>query len=205
VVVVARPPSEKGPAVRVPPLLIAVLGVGLVLGLGSAVLGLSDRIPHWGKLLHAVAAGCFALVFGLLLLGFRDAERIDLSAHLAGMATILVGMTFGSVWEIVEFSLDWVLHTDLQTSNPETMLDLLFGVVGGVTGGLVALRTYHRGLGDRQRKELGTLADWLWAPAARLLDERGGMVAMLALLALLALIGALWVAGGRYVPGLPFD
>jgi hypothetical protein len=145
------------------------------------------------------------VAFGLLLLGFRDAERIDLSAHLAGMLTIMVGMTFGSVWEIAEFFLDWVLHTDLQKSNPETMLDLLFGIVGGVTGGLVALRWYHRGLHDRQREKLGTLAEWLWAPAARLLDARGGLVAIAALLAFAVLIGALWVAGGRYVPGLPFD
>jgi hypothetical protein len=156
-------------------------------------------------LLHALIAAGVAGVVVLLLIGYRDSERLDLPTQLVALTAMLTGMLSTAVWEVLEFFLDWVRYTDLQTSNTESMLDMLAGNVGAVLGALLLLHAYAHWLDDRQRAALGEFADGLWAPTGDLLDQRGGLFVMAALAVFAVIIGGLWLAGGRQVPGLPFD
>src|SRR5437868_1393631 len=80
---------------------------------------------HWGKVVHGLEGFGFALLVGLLLLGWRDRARIDITDKLATLTAMFAGILFGVMWEIVEFILDWVRYSDLQKSNSDTMTDLL--------------------------------------------------------------------------------
>src|SRR5438132_14243903 len=64
-------PCAGSPVSR--PAVPGIVSLGLVTGVALVVtsdaLGLYDRIPHWGKLVHGVEAFIITAVGGLLLLG----------------------------------------------------------------------------------------------------------------------------------------
>src|SRR5438067_756631 len=97
--------------------LAALFAVGVALPVVSSVLGLFDRVQHWGKVVHGVDAFVATLLFALLLLGWRDAEAIAVSDELSAVMAMCAGVFFGVIWEIVEFVFDWVTYSDLQKSN----------------------------------------------------------------------------------------
>src|SRR5207302_7208929 len=129
-----------------------VLLVGVALPLASTFLGLYDRVQHWGKLVHAVDAVCATLLFGVLLLAWRDVEGVDLADELAALTSMCAGIFFGVVWELVEFVIDWTLNSDLQKSNSDTMTDLLWNDVGAAFAAVLAARLYCHWLSARQRQ-----------------------------------------------------
>ena len=76
----------------------------LAIPIVSSALGLYDRVLHWGKLVHGVEGFLVALLIGVLWLGWRDLEAIDLSDQLVALLTIFSGIFFGVMWEIVEWA-----------------------------------------------------------------------------------------------------
>ena len=169
--------------------------------IASSVLGLYDRILHWGKVVHGLEGFLVALTVGLLLLAWRDREHIDLSDQLATLMTICVGIFAGVMWELVEFVLDWVRYSDLQKSNSDTMTDLLWNDVAAVVGALLAVRLYCHVLRANDRAELGHIATWVLDGPSRVLDRHGFLVSIIVALLGAAAVAALWFAG-RLVPGL---
>ena len=174
--------------------------VGVVLPVASALLGLYDRVQHWGKLVHALDGFCATLLFGVLLFAWRDAERVDLADELAALISMCAGVLFGVMWEIVEFVIDWAGNADLQKSNTDTMTDLLWNDVGVAIAAVLAARVYCRGLSEQQRQDLGSLATWLVAGPSRLLDRHGLLITVVAALVIAAAVTAVWFSG-RPVPG----
>src|SRR5579872_6255489 len=163
----AQPSAPARPSPLTPALLgvIALIGVGIVVPILSAALGLYDRIPNLGKLVHALDGFCAALPFGLLLFGWREYERIDLTDELATLITICAGVLFGVLWEIVEFIRDWVTGSDLQKSNADTMTDFLCNDVAVIIAALIATRIATRGhVGG-----LGQIAEWIVDGPSRVL------------------------------------
>jgi hypothetical protein len=183
-------------------LLAATLAVAVLLPLGSTTFGLYDRVEHWGKLVHAVDAACATLIFGLLLLGWRERNAVDLSDELCALLTMFAGVLFGLAWELVEFIVDWVAYADLQKSNTDTMTDFLCNDVAVVLAALLALRLYCHATGPVDRQRLGGVAEWLVAGPSRLLDRHGFALLLLSAGVILAAIAVLWFAG-RPMPGLP--
>ena len=179
-----------------------VAGVAL-LGI-SAGLDLFDRVVHWGKLVHAVEGACLAAVVAVLLLGHRDYARTSLANQLAALAAMLVGVTAGVVWELIEFVLDWVADLEVQKSNTDTMTDFLWTDFGVVVGTLLAVHAYAHWVSDAERAASGALAERLARPVTWLLDRHGHLVAALALLIMAAAVIVLWFTG-RPIPGLPSD
>jgi hypothetical protein len=161
-----------------------------------------DHVQHWGKLVHGVDAMCAALLFALLLLGWRDHESVALSDQLAAALAVCAGIFFGVVWEIVEFVLDWVLDTDLQKSNSDTMTDLLWNDLGVAIGVALAMWMYCRWATARDRASLGGVAEWLVDGPSRLLDQHGILMTLVVTALGAAAVTALWFTG-RPVPGFP--
>jgi hypothetical protein len=153
-----------------------------------------------GNLLHCVAALGVSALIGLLVLGWRDHERIDLGDQLATVLTMFVGVLFGVLWELIEFVLDWALSTDLQLSNTETIIDLLWNDVGAVVGAVLATRLYSRMLRAHQRRELGGAATWLLNGPSSVLDRHGVLVTIVVAAVAVLTVAGLWFTG-RPMPG----
>jgi prepilin signal peptidase PulO-like enzyme (type II secretory pathway) len=153
-------------------------------------------------LVHCLAALGVSLLVGLLVLGWRDREAVDLGDQLATVLSMLVGFLFGVLWELVEFVLDWARVTDLQASNSQTMLDLVWNDVGAVVGALLAARLYCHVVSACRRQELGHLAAWLVAGPSHVLDRQGVLVTIVVAAGAALTVASLWFAG-RPMPGFP--
>lgn len=193
---------RKGPVRSGVAFLVGAIAVGVLLPLVSAVFGLYDRVEHWGKFVHAVDAACVTLAFGLLLLGWRERNRVDLSDELCTLLAMFVGVLFGISWEVAEFMIDWVLDSDLQKSNTDTMTDLLWVDAAAVLAALVAMRVYCHAATSADRAQLGGIAEWLADGPSRLLDRHGLALLTIVACVIAAAVATLWFAG-RPVPGLP--
>jgi hypothetical protein len=161
-----------------------------------------DSALLWGKTVHAAGGFCAALLFGLLLLGWRDRERVDLSDELATLMAIFFGIFFGVIWEIVEFIRDWVTYGDLQRSNSDTMTDFLCNDVAAILAAVIATRLYCGVLRAPHRERLGRAAAWLVDGPSGLLERHGFAMTIVAVAAIGASVLTLWFTG-RPVPGIP--
>jgi ABC-type Fe3+-siderophore transport system permease subunit len=183
---VSRPP--------VPGIISLGLVTGVALVVTSDALGLYDRIPHWGKLVHGVEAFLITAVGGLLLLAYRDRERFGIHTHILALTTICIGVTFGAFWEFIEFLIDWMFSSDLQKSNADTMTDFLWNDLAAVLATLVAFRTYHHLIDAAEKRKLGDLSASLFTPIGYLLDRHGKLLAAAPLLLIAVYLAALWFA-----------
>jgi hypothetical protein len=178
------------------------MAVGVLLPLASTLLGLYDHVTNWGKLVHAVDGACATSIFGLLLLGWRDRARTDLTDELATLTAMFGGVLFGVLWEIVEFVRDWVAYSDLEKSNTDTMTDFLCNDVAVVIAALLAMQAYCNLATTRDRAALGQFAEGLVARPSRVLDRHGLALALIGAGLISATLLVLWFVG-RPVPGLP--
>src|SRR4051812_26923494 len=154
------------------------------------------------KLEQFVLIAVVALVVGVLLLGWRDRLRVDLSDQLAAVLVMFVGVLVATLIEVVEFVSDWVLGTSLQPSNLDTMTDLLAGDLGAVLGAVLATTVYCRWLTARWRERLGGAGQWLSDGPSRVLDRHGFAITLVVAGALALASAVLWFAE-RSVPGFP--
>jgi hypothetical protein len=151
-------------------------------------------------MLHFGVAFLVVLGVGVLVLAYRDRLAIDLSNQLATLLSMCIGVAFGMVWELVEFIIDWVRASAIQTSNTQTMLDLLWTDVGAVLGAIVATSVYCRWLPGRQRQEIGDFSVWVSDGPLKVI-QRQGLAMTLAWTAIVVVaVAALWFTG-RPVPG----
>ena len=94
-----------------------------------AEFGLTHRFDH---LLHFLGGAAIAYFFSRFL---ALLSLIPTTSHswLIYAATFTSSCTAALFWEFVEFASDTFLHTNVQQSLSETMLDLLFGVLGATS------------------------------------------------------------------------
>jgi hypothetical protein len=158
--------------------------------------------PFLANVEHAVSGFVVALIFGLLLLAWRDREKVDLDDRLAALLAMCGGLLFGVIWEVLEFVQDWIRYTDVQQSNLDTMTDLLWNDFGAVVGGALMAAVYCHVLGFDVRARLGAIADWLVNGPSQVLDKHGFLVTIVVSIVAAVAVGALWFAG-RPIPGFP--
>jgi hypothetical protein len=145
--------------------------------------------------MHALAAAAVTLLVGLLLLGWRDREQIDIGDQLAALLSMFAGILFGVLWALLLFCLDWTLQTDFQNSNTDTMTGLLGSDVGAVAAGVAAVRVYCRLIPARQRLALAEAGAWLVNGPSRLLDRHGALVALSVSATAALVVASLWFVG----------
>lgn len=119
---------------------VGVLGLMFLdMTVGNA-LGVYRLLPWFDKALHvAVAALLGGVVFAVL------AAQRRVPRWLAAVATVLLTLGIGAVWELAEYGVDHTLARRTQTSptmtaHDDTMIDLALDAVGGTLGVLLALR-----------------------------------------------------------------
>ena len=206
---VQRPPRDTGVAHDLPTrssvsarvLLGVPIAVLFLLPLLSWATGMYSRVTHWGKAVHAIEGLAFAFLVAVLVLGWRDRERIDLTDELVGFVTICAGILFGVGWKIVEFVQDWSTYADVEKSNSDTMTDFLWNDFGTVIGVLIAVRVYCRVVHGRERESIGASAHWLVHGPSRVLDRHGVVATVVVAVLAAAAVAAVWFAS-RPLPGL---
>lgn len=125
---------EKFTRVRLQPRLVIAYFLFLI---GSQCLGsfldFYSQFPWWDKMLHFLSGILLAYVaFALLDRMTDESTRQHLSAQIVFLFVLSFTAFVGVVWEIYEFSVDQLLHTQAQQGNTDTMLDLIADTLGGL-------------------------------------------------------------------------
>ena len=74
------------------------------------------RYPHWDTILHTVWGFlCAAVGFSLVdVLNRSEKVKLSLSPLFLAIVAFCFSMTIGVIWEFFEFSMDYLLHLDMQ-------------------------------------------------------------------------------------------
>jgi hypothetical protein len=94
--------------------------------------------PYYDKFAHLISSMTVAMLMFLLVLILNRYENIRFSRIMIFFSVFLFTLALGSIWEIIEFSIDQVfgnrLHfsTMLQHGLDDTMSDLIFNMIGGL-------------------------------------------------------------------------
>jgi len=120
---------------------IIVLTVHILLFRWS--LGLYKTMPWIDGPVHYL--GGFSIAYSLLIL-IKEAQSKGCIQKIEPIIkwVLVIGLvaTVAVLWELLEFTLDRVMGTNVQVSLQNTMKDLLTGVMGGVT--LVLFRVFSK-------------------------------------------------------------
>lgn len=132
--------------------LISVIVLFIFAGsfLGSG-LDFFQRFQWWDTMLHTLSGVILALIGFTLVSGLNDTERygIKMNPFFVALVSFTFAVAIGALWEIVEFSIDWALGTNMQrwaTAVPphhlgrlvqgagllDTMKDLVVDTLGAV-------------------------------------------------------------------------
>ncbi|WP_071673381.1 hypothetical protein [Nioella nitratireducens] len=137
--------------IRLPRSLVAlvVIFVFASIFLGEAF-DFYERVWWWDIALHGLSAIGFGLAGFLVVFILFEGDAYAAPAWAMGLLAATIGITFGVLWEIFEFSMDQAFGLNMQKSGlPDTMGDLIVDVIGaGFGGGLGALYLKGRALGS---------------------------------------------------------
>jgi len=92
-----------------------------------------DRFWWWDKLTHFLSASLIA-GFGFIFIVIIDkyVDTIYLPQRMLSFFIIVFVLAMGVVWEIFEFGFDVFLGTRMQYSLDDTVMDLVFDLLGGL-------------------------------------------------------------------------
>lgn len=142
--------------------IIAIVFVFAALYLGS-MRQFYVMFPWWDSILHFSSGLLLGILGFMLTYLLNEDDRIDMSLKPLFMAVFAFtfALSFGALWEIVEFLMDVTLGTTMQTPTPgdpsgltDTMIDLILDS----TGGLI-IATY--GFFYVRRGSRSFISDWI--------------------------------------------
>lgn len=114
-------------------------------GLGE-VRGFYQRFWWWDILLHSASALVMGLTGFLLVYIFYSTQRIRMAPLYVGMVSFGFAVTVGTLWEIFEFSMDWVFGFNMQKSGLiDTMTDLMVDALGALLAAFLGYQYTRHG------------------------------------------------------------
>lgn len=105
-----------------------------------------DYIPLWDKFVH-FQSGLILGVAGFVLVYTLNEERsvgLDLSPGFVSFFSVTFSLAIGAVWEIAEFTGDYLFSVDWQPGNSDTMWDLIAAGVGALIVSISGYFWMHR-------------------------------------------------------------
>ena len=104
------------------------------------------KVPHWDSILHTISGSMFAILAFSLIGLLNDLKKVSLSPLFVALFALCFSMAVGGVWEIIEFGVDLLFHTNMQrfdnsvTREPfmgqlalmDTMKDLILDFLGAL-------------------------------------------------------------------------
>ncbi len=105
-----------------------------------------ERFWWWDLMLHGVSALMFGLIGFLLVYVFYFTHRVQIAPIYVALISFGFAMTIGSLWEILEFSVDWFIGLNLQKSGLiDTMTDLIIDAAGALVAAFAGYRYVKNG------------------------------------------------------------
>lgn len=95
--------------------------------------------PYYDKIGHFIGSATIALLGFSLVVIMTRFSSIKINKKSTIFFIIIFTMAIGALWEIVEFTSDVLIKTTHQPSLTDTMLDLIFDLMGGI---FIAFITY---------------------------------------------------------------
>ena len=99
-----------------PPLEITILCFIFAAEVLGEVNAFYVKVPNWDTMLHTLNGFLAAAVGFSLVVLLNDSEKLtfDLSPFFLALVAFCFSMTIGVLWEFFEFSMDMLLHVDMQ-------------------------------------------------------------------------------------------
>ncbi|VUT23567.1 MAG: hypothetical protein MASP_00043 [Candidatus Methanolliviera sp. GoM_asphalt] len=112
--------------------------------------------PFYDKFAHLISSVLVAIL-GLISAVIMDqyVESIKMNRYFVAFFVIIFTMAMGVTWEIGEFLSDQILLTQAQHGLNDTMLDLIFDLVGGVVVSILGMIYLKYTPKERFIKEIG--------------------------------------------------
>ena len=106
-----------------------------------------ERLWWWDIALHGSAAIGFGLTGFLFVFMLFEGDRFAAPPSAIAFIAFCVAMTFGALWEVFEFAMDYLFKMNMQKSGlDDTMGDLIVNAIGGA---FAALTGYFYLVGSR--------------------------------------------------------
>lgn len=106
-------------------------------GLGE-VRGFYARFWWWDLVLHSFSALVMGLIGFLMIYVFYMTNRVRIAPIYVATISFGFAVTFGTLWEIFEFGMDWSFGFNMQKSGLfDTMTDLAVNIVGGLISAII--------------------------------------------------------------------
>lgn len=128
--------------------LVTCLFLYLSFGLGE-VRDFYFKFWWWDIMLHSFSALVMGLIGFLLVYVFYMTHRIQMAPFYVALVSFGFALTVGTLWEIVEFLMDWSFGFNMQKSGlDDTMTDLMVDALGGLMAGTIGYKYVKGGDSD---------------------------------------------------------
>jgi len=128
-----------------------LIALSLYLHIAGGVLGYYDiYYPYYDKIAHLVSGITVSVLAFVAVLLLDRFSRLNLSRWMIVGFIIMAAMAMEGFWEIYEWLFDTFLGTTLQHGLDDTMLDMIFVLVGAVAVALAG----NRYLSEFSKEEL---------------------------------------------------
>jgi hypothetical protein len=92
-----------------------------------------EEIWWWDILLHLLMGINIALISFAIIFRLKEIKaHVQLSPFMIAFFSFAISMAAGGIWEIIEYILDTFFGFELQQPHPDTMIDLIFVLIGGL-------------------------------------------------------------------------
>ena len=88
--------------------------------------------PYYDKIAHIISSSTIAILGFVLVLLVDRLNDLGLRRWMIAVLILSITMSMGAIWEIYEFAADQILGTRLQYGLTDTMLDLIFDLLGAI-------------------------------------------------------------------------
>ncbi|MCE5338770.1 MAG: hypothetical protein LLF90_08815 [Methanomicrobiaceae archaeon] len=122
-----------------------LIALSLYLHIAGGVLGYYDiYYPYYDKVAHLISGITVSVLAFVVVLLLDRFGRLNLSRWMIVGFIIIAAMAMEGFWEIYEWIFDTFLGTTLQHGLDDTMLDMIFVLVGAVIVALAGNRRLSR-------------------------------------------------------------
>jgi uncharacterized membrane protein YjdF len=122
-----------------------LIALSLYLHVAGGVRGFYEiYYPYYDKVAHLIAGMTVSVLAFVAVLLLERFGRLNLSRWMIVGFIIIFAMAMGGFWEIYEWLFDTFLGTNLQHGLDDTMLDMIFVLIGAVIVALAGNRYLSR-------------------------------------------------------------
>ncbi|MEE9591060.1 MAG: hypothetical protein V3W26_00960 [Thermodesulfobacteriota bacterium] len=119
-----------------------------------------ERIWLWDKILHVYGSAVVCMLAFMIVYTFHNTGKVRLTLPFIGLFTFVFTLAVGGLWEIGEFTVDYLIGLDTQRGLNNTMWDMIYDSIGGAliaVLGMIYVRFSHPYERKRLEKPLGDI------------------------------------------------